>query len=117
MSNNPPPKDTRFKPGVSGNPGGRPVGTRLKLQGKFINALADDFELYGKEAIERARTEDPMGYVKTIASMMPKQVEETKPLEDLTDGELVAGIALLRARLTSGAGEGIEPTPGSTQVN
>lgn len=98
-----------WKPGESGNPGGRPVAARNKLQGAFVNALAADFELHGKDAIERARIEDPIGYVKVVASLMPKQVEETKPLDDLSDAELTAAIALLRSRLADAHGAGAGP--------
>lgn len=81
-------------------------GTRHKLNGDFVRALSKDFDTHGIKAIESAREEDPMGYVKVIASLLPKQVEQTQPLEDLTDAELIAGIALLRSRLTGGAGAG-----------
>lgn len=106
-----------WAPGQSGNPGGKPKGARNRIQGAFLNALADDFDLHGKAALEAAREKDPMGYIKAIASLMPKQVEETKPLDDLTDAELVAGIALLRSRLaeTSGAGTGQAPGSSTTQ--
>ena len=73
----------RFKPSESGNPGGKPVGMRNRLQGAFLSAMADDFDTFGKRAIVAAREKDPMGYVKAIASLMPKQIEEMKPLEDL----------------------------------
>lgn len=105
-----PPIETRFKPGQSGHPGGKPLRARNNLQVSFLNALCKDFDEHGKDAIERARVKDPVGYMKVCASLMPKQVEQSKPLDDLTDAELVAGIALLRARLTGGAGEGSEPT-------
>lgn len=102
-----------FKKGVSGNPGGKPVGARNRLNAQFLNALADDFEEHGRQAIKNARTEDPMGYVKAIVALMPKQIEQTQPLEDVTDAELLAGIALLRSRLAestgAGAGETGEP--------
>lgn len=101
-----PPVEHRFQPGQSGNPGGMAKGTRHKLNGDFVRALSKDFDTHGVKAIENAREEDPMGYVKVIASLLPKQVEQTQPLEDLTDAELVAGIALLRSRLTGGAGAG-----------
>ena len=107
----------RFKPSESGNPGGKPKGARNRIQGAFLNALADDFDNHGKRAIEDAREKDPMGYVKAIVALMPKQFEQTTPMEDLTDAELTAGIALLRARLTGGAGEGTSETPEPQSLN
>ncbi|HEY2002153.1 MAG TPA: DUF5681 domain-containing protein [Acidobacteriaceae bacterium] len=104
----PPPEETRWKPGQpSPNPGGKPKGARNRLQGAFLNALADDFDVHGKKAIEDARKEDPMGYVKAVAALMPKQVEQSQPLDDLTDAELLAGIAFLRSRLAEPAGKGM----------
>lgn len=100
----------RFAPSVSGNPGGKPQGARNRLQGAFANGLAADFEAHGIKAIREAREKDPLGYVKVVASLMPKEMALTKPLEDLTDDELTAGIALLRSRLTEGAGTGSDPT-------
>lgn len=106
-----------FQAGQSGNPGGKPRHARNRLQGGFLNALADDFDTHGKAAIEAAREKDPVGYIKAIASLMPKQVEQSQPLEDLTDAELVAGIALLRARLSGAAGEGADAQSQSATVN
>jgi hypothetical protein len=103
-----PPVETRFKPGVSGNPGGKPKSSRNRLQGDFMLALANDFAEHGKKAIETARVDDPVGYMKVVASLMPKQMEQTQPLDDLTDAELTAGIALLRSRLAGGTGAGSE---------
>jgi hypothetical protein len=99
-----------FEPGKSGNPGGKPKAARNRLQGSFLNALADDFDAHGKQAIVDARVKDPMGYVKAVAALMPKQVEASQPLEDMTDVELVAAIAWLRSRLTGAAGKGTQPT-------
>jgi hypothetical protein len=79
---------------------------RNRLQGSFISALANDFDIHGKEAIQRARAIDPMGYVRVIASLMPKQIEQATPLEELTDDELAAGIEHLRSRLSVGVDEG-----------
>lgn len=97
----------RFKPSESGNPGGKPAGARNRLTRQFLNALADDFEEHGKAAIEQAREKDPMGYVKAIGALMPKQIEQAQPLDDLSDTELLAGIALLRSRLADQAGAGV----------
>lgn len=117
MPTPPPPEHTRFAPGQSGNPGGKPKAARNRLQGAFLNALADDFDAHGKQAIVDAREKDPVAYVKAVASLMPKQVEQSQPLDDLTDAELTAGIALLRSRLSGGAREGTGETPGTSTVN
>lgn len=82
---------TQFKPGQSGNPAGRPKGSRNKLGEAFIEALYDDFLLEGKGAIENARVTDPMGYVKVCASILPKELNVRKESE-LSDEELDARI-------------------------
>ena len=102
-----PPVETRFKPGQSGNPGGRPVAARNRLQGAFVNALAKDFDEHGVQAIQDAREKDPVRYVQIVAALMPKQVEQTRPLEDVSDDELIAAIAFIRSRLSAeSAGDG-----------
>jgi hypothetical protein len=104
----------RFKPGQSGNIAGNPQSLRQKLQFDFTKALQADFEKHGHPAIELARESDPLGYVKMVASLMPKQFEQTQPLDDLTDEQINAGIALLRTGLVkspgTGTGEATEPT-------
>lgn len=70
MSGPQPPVDTRFK---TGNPG-RPEGARSKLGKTFINAMMKDFEAYGAPTIVLARMEDPLGYIKVIASLLPKEL-------------------------------------------
>lgn len=103
----------QYLPGVSGNPGGYAKGVRNALNGKFLKALSKDFDEHGEVAIARAREEDPVGYVKVVASLLPKELEISRPLEDLTDDELTAGIALLRSRLTAVAGEGTTDPQGA----
>lgn len=90
-----------YKPGHSGNPGGKPVGARNRLQAAFLNALGDDFAAHGKEALRRCREEKPDVYVRMVASLMPKELEIKRPLEDLTDDELDASVVLLRAKIAA----------------
>lgn len=98
----PPPAVYQFQPG---NVPVRAAHTsRGRLQRKFLDALADDFETHGKRAIERARIQDPMGYVKAVVALMPKQFEQTTPLQDLSDSELEQGIAFLKSKLAVGTG-------------
>jgi hypothetical protein len=86
-----------WEAGASPNPGGKPVGARNRLQGRFIAALADDFDRHGAAAVAAMREKDPSGYIRVIASLMPKEVEIGRVLEGLTDDELAAGISVLLA--------------------
>lgn len=65
---------TQFKPGQSGNPKGRPVGSRQRLGEKFINDLAADYDVHGAAAIVTLRTEQPAAYIKIVADLMPKDL-------------------------------------------
>jgi hypothetical protein len=63
----------QFKPGQSGNPGGRPKGARSKLSESFLKALSEDFATNGIEVIEKVRNDRPHEYLKIAAAVLPKQ--------------------------------------------
>lgn len=67
-------KDTRFKPGQSGNPAGRPKGARSKLSEDFFKALAADFAKHGKDAIETMRKEKPQEYIRAVVALQSKEI-------------------------------------------
>ena len=108
-----------IQPGVSGNPGGKPVGARNRLQGSFVNALADDFAAHGKQAIIDCRERKPDKYLAVIASLMPKEIEIVRPLDDVTDDQIDAAVtavgAILAAQNSSaGAGRTESEEPASS---
>lgn len=104
-----PSSDTQFKPGNPG--GGRPKGARTKLGEAFLQALHDDFQANGKEAILGVREKKPDAYLKIIAMILPKEFKVTvDPLDELSDTDLDRYIKQLASALALEvrAGEGAE---------
>lgn len=94
----------RFLKGVSGNPGGRPVGARNRVTADFLRELADHFATEGRRAIERMCEEDPSAYVKVVASLLPKEATVSAQLfgATLSDDELITAIGLIERYLEAG---------------
>lgn len=63
-----------WRPGQSGNPNGRPKGSKGKLTEAFVLAMHDDFVEHGQQAIAMVREEKPDQYLRVIASMVPKEM-------------------------------------------
>lgn len=56
----------------------------------FLAALREDFLHHGAAVIARVREEDPLGYLKLCASMVPKTASDAAdPLEQMGDDELL----------------------------
>jgi hypothetical protein len=91
---------TQFKPGQSGNPAGRPPGTRNKLQEDFLKDVQAAWETAGPQAITDMIADKPGDFVKMVASLMPK--EATLNIHDhseMTDAELAERVRSLAAQL------------------
>lgn len=102
----------RFLPGQSGNPKGNAGSLRQALQADFIRELHKDFAAEGAQAIIEARKKDPLGYVRTVASLLPAQTELARPLDGLSDDELTAIADQLRSALSAAEDRARDPITG-----
>ncbi|MGI4744975.1 MAG: DUF5681 domain-containing protein [Janthinobacterium lividum] len=82
-----------FAPGQSGNPAGRPKGSRSRLAEDFFKALAEDFAVHGVAAISSMRDEKPDEYAKMIAKLMPKEIEHSGEIETTNKEQRDAAVA------------------------
>jgi Family of unknown function (DUF5681) len=112
MPRPPKPPGPAWKPGQSGNPKGRPIGNRNKLNEKFILALHDDFVEHGREVIEKVREDKPDIYLKVIASILPRELhfKNESAFDGMTNDQLdeILGSvrAILATRAPTGLGDG-----------
>ena len=100
-----------WKPGQSGNPAGRPKGSRGKLAEAFIADLYESWQENGKAAIKKVLDERPHEYLKIVASLMPRQVElKEAAFDDLSSEDIAVLVSLARSALPlpDGSGEGTE---------
>ena len=99
----------RFIAGNSGN-GGRPKGARVKLGDEFMHDILNDWQTHGSVAIAEMREKDPGGYVRVVASTLPKELNvKVSELDELTDDQLARQLAHIVAELAAagfGVGEG-----------
>ena len=72
-----------WKQGESGNPTGRPKGSRNKLSEEFINELYADWCEHGSGVLKTVRETRPDVYLKVVASLLPRApgVEESNAIQ------------------------------------
>ncbi len=63
-----------FKPGQSGNPAGRPAGSKNKLTENILFDLAEFYEKEGKDLIRRVRDENPAVLLQGLLKLIPKDI-------------------------------------------
>jgi len=64
----------QFRPGTSGNLNGRGLGVRNRLNRRFVFALSRAWEQHGVEALQRVIAEEPVQFIKIVASLCPREV-------------------------------------------
>jgi len=87
--------ETQFKPGVSGNPAGRPLGARSRLSEAFLEALGQAWAKHGPAALEWLAANDKASFVHLVSSLIPRNAKldvdvGTKPLYIIADHQLTA---------------------------
>ena len=105
-----------FKPGQSGNPAGRPRGSRNRLSEDFLADAYQQWQQHGSKALETMATSEPAKFCQMVASLLPKEMHiKDSALEDMSTDEIrdaLARIATIRTLIGSDEaadGSGISP--------
>jgi hypothetical protein len=103
--------------GVSGNPAGRPRGSRNALSEEVVCALLRDFRKHGERAVAQVRRDNPGVWLKVIAMLIPREhkIQHSNPIKDLTDKELEAMIEYIQTSLAAQAGRSVKLIEGTIE--
>jgi hypothetical protein len=90
-----------WQKGQSGNPAGRPKGSRVKLSEQFLSDVLVEWESHGAVAISDMREKNPGDFCKMVASLLPRDVNLnlTNDLSELSDDELLGQLRDLTASI------------------
>jgi len=66
-----------WKPGQSGNPAGRPVGARQKIEESFLESLRKKWAAEGDAIVDRVAMNNPEKILEVMARVLPKELAVT----------------------------------------
>ena len=73
------PKESNLRPawkkGQSGNPKGRPKGSRSKLSESFLTDVLEAWNEHGKAALKEMAQDKPAEFARMVASIIPKELD------------------------------------------
>ncbi|MGN8547814.1 DUF5681 domain-containing protein [Bradyrhizobium sp. 13971] len=99
----------KFVKGQSGNPAGRPAGTRNKLVELFVSDLQEKWRTDGADILDRLAKDDPAKLVEAISRMAPKDVAVTLEQRGPLDSEEMRYMRRLVDVLRAAGATGIDP--------
>ena len=106
--------DTRFKPGHSGNPSGKPKGSLNRVTLAIQSLLDGEGEELTRKAIELAKDGDLTALRLCLERICPPR--KSRPISiDLPDVKTSEGVSLAQTSVVQAVGEG-EITPEEGQV-
>jgi hypothetical protein len=70
-------KSGQFVQGFTGNPNGRPKGSRNKLGEQFLSDLHAEWERSGATALKAMAETDPSGFVRVVSQVLPRELDAT----------------------------------------
>lgn len=62
-----------WKAGKSGNPRGRPKGSRHKFSEQFLSDVLEAWNEQGPQVLQRVIKEDPAAYLRAMIAILPKE--------------------------------------------
>jgi enoyl reductase-like protein len=84
------------------NRGGRPLGSRNRINKQFLDDFLAEWQEGGRKAIKIMRIQHPGDFVRVAASLLPKEFVVENVLTEIDDGELERMITRLRAEVLAG---------------